>query len=625
MYNKYFWILLNLSVGCQSILKPFKNEFSEINLAECIINIWKNDLNKELPIFIQTPGNYQHPSHRFSKVGQKLIQILQSHINFPQITFDASEANTHKRYEQGLVKPGSYIVLLPRMQSKSDYEIVKDMLETMFWNVHSPKSKVVVAAVEKTIRRNREPNSNDFMYALLKIGFTQVVVLEPRSRSGRYIDVYTWLINEQNNICSDNIDNIKLIDTWKPQEKKFIHGKSLFETNPNINLRGCVLNILFSPAPPYIIPCKNGICGIINKIFKILKTLLNFNVAVKVKDIYDYDIVFPYMYDPEDTRFECLLTYPLYYFDMRWLVPSSLEVPRWQVLFYTFNRSIWALVILTFTCGSFTMWLLQKSSIHSASNANEGVIISALLTHLEAGVGEKYKGSVAAVFFVLWLYYCMIINTAYQSQFFERLVHPKEMPEMKTIKEVEQSGLIMERVVSISSSSKYLSFVNNYKHCEQNGLCWDGLKHKRTHAILADTFCGRLMERRTKNNRQKSSITILPEGVGTLYLSLGIRKWSLSCALQEAVDRILHRLIDAGLVSWSLKTHFWDMEIINVGSNELPPFSFSLLDLQSAFYLLIFGILVSSLVFTTEKVVSYLHSYVFLQTIIIVLENLGLY
>ncbi|PSN54397.1 Ionotropic receptor 348 [Blattella germanica] len=625
MFVKYIWILLNVSTCCQSILKPLKDESTEINLAECIINIWKIYFNEDLPVFIQTPGTFEHPRHRFAEFGQKFIQILHSQNEFPQITFDASEGNTHKRDKPILEKSGTYIVLLPVVQNMYDFKFVTAMLLTMLHNGHSPKSRVVVIAVEKTRRRVREPASFHFLFGLLRYGFTQVILLEHKNGNGKNIDVYSWFIEDQTNICSEYINSIIHIDTWLPQEKRFLQNTQLFRSSQITNLRGCVLKVYFAFSAPFSLPCKNGVCGIFHPIFKILKNVINFNFVTKAKELDEYDMVFPFIHEAVYTKFDCLMTYPLYYFDMRWLVPSSLYVPRWKVLFYTFDYSIWTLVVLTFSCGSFTMWLLQKSSNHSSENSNEGVIISALLTHLETGVGDKYKGSISAVFFLLWLYYCMIINTAYQSQFFDLLVHPMEMPEMKTIKEVEQSGLILERTINSSflEEDSYISFIKKYKLCKQNDSCWAGLYQKRTHAILSDTFSGKLFLHRRRNDKEKPSAAILPEGVGTLYLSVGVRKWSLSCALQEAMDRILHRLMDAGFISRSHTLHPWYLMFRQTKSNERPPFAFSLADLQSAFYLLILGILFSSSAFIIEKIIFYLRCRFCLQRIVSILKYSG--
>ena len=86
------------------------------------------------------------------------------------------------------------------------------------------------------------------------------------------------------------------------------------------------------------------------------------------------------------------------------------------------------------------MWLLQISSNHynQTSKNNKEVLFTALLTHLATGVGERYKGFVAVLFFSLWLCYCLIINTAYKSQFFELLVHPRKLPPIKSISELKK-------------------------------------------------------------------------------------------------------------------------------------------------------------------------------------------
>ncbi|PSN50467.1 Ionotropic receptor 353 [Blattella germanica] len=599
MNMKDIWMVVCFLSGCEALLRPPVLWSSEEYLADCITNISKTYFDKDKPLFIQTPSSYLHTGHRYFKIGQKLIQILHNENYFSKIIFDVSTAR-HVNATETTQKPGSYVIVIPRVETQEEYNFV-DLMKTSIGQVaYNPKGKAIIAAIQST---SRSPlNSLNFFVNFFETGFTEIIILEPQV-SFQHLNIFGWTINDQEDICTQKIHKLKYIDSWNNQEKRYLKNKNLFPMREKLNLNGCTLKVTVPAAPPYVYSCPQGICGFMKDFFRIMKEVIHFKFKV-VSEYSKYDVIFPHIYEQTLINYECLASYPVFNLDFGWLVPSGLQIPQWQTLFYTFNPILWSLVILTFVCGSCTMWLLQISSkdYTKTSKNNKEVLFTALLTHLEVGVGERYKGVVAVVFFSLWLYYCLIINTAYQSQFFELLVHPRELPSVNSISELKESNLIKERYFQLSSA--YYIHVAKYPRCVGNIKCYDKLAKYRTHAILTDTMNALFVARHSKNNRGKLKLKLLPGIEGTMLMSMRMQTFSLSCIFIDEVNLLLHRLLNAGIMDMWFKRLLWLRALVfDKDIKSIYVFKFSLSDLQSAFYLLYFGLILAICMYITEIVI----------------------
>ena len=87
--------------------------------------------------------------------------------------------------------------------------------------------------------------------------------------------------------------------------------------------------------------------------------------------------------------------------------------------------------------------------------------------------------------------------------------------------------------------------------------------------------------------------------------SFGLQKDS---PLKPAMDRVIQRLIEAGLVEYHRSANYGnnkkDDEIPESASNEDRLVRFSLDNLQGAFYLLSIGVVIATLAFVTELIVA---------------------
>ncbi|PSN31666.1 Ionotropic receptor 334 [Blattella germanica] len=606
-----FFVACYLFVSCWSKLSlPNKEDFEASNMAECVYNISSVYFDRDLPIFVQAPRNTT--DHRYLNYMEKIVQKLQIQNQMSVIFQRGTELKN--------VKPGSYIILLPTSITAADLYYMRDSFLRIVFYASNPKGKVVIVNPEE---KGLLVNGKKFPHFCLSFAwfakFLQAIFLNPgpvvgqnTNRKSRSFDVYGWTINDQTDLCSGQIDNIRRIDIWLSQESRFSRDSKLFQVNQHLDLKGCKLNVYMDSWPPYSLVGPDG------KYYGTVPIVLNsFSDLINVRLRFTHDskiahIVFPFHYIEEDLWPK---TYPHIFESLTCFVPSGSQIPRWQSLWRTFGPLLWFLILLTFTCGTFTICLLNKSTGESMFSA----FVSSLLTHLGIGVSDRYKGFVATLFFIIWLFYCVIINTVYQSELFRLLVNPGTFPAIQTLKELEESPLIIESLISVSENkSHWVKILNQYNKCESQSRveCYKKVATDRTHAIVGtemNTAEYLFTVGKLSDEFGNPKLVQLKEGLGTLYVCLLVRR--MSGLLLGLLDNTLQKCISTGLFHfWSSLVHdairrnFMDRDIIG-------RFVFSLNHLQGSFILFFLGHLLATVIYIFEISTHFTLNYFFLYTI----------
>ncbi|PSN43262.1 Ionotropic receptor 303 [Blattella germanica] len=621
MILKCVFVASYLLVSCGSQLSvPNEEELDEeYSMAECVYNISSVYFDRDLPIYVQTPRNTT--DHRYLNYMQKIIQKLQIQNQFSVIFLGGTKFRPIKNSET--IKPGSYIIVAPTPLNAADLNYMMDTFLQIMLYAFNPKGKVVIVNPEETgVVVNDITFPHLVLYFAWLSNFLQAIFLnlEPDAglnpnRTNTNFNVYGWTINEQTDLCSEQIENIRLFDTWLSQESRFSRDSNLFQVNENIDLKGCELHLFWQILYPYswITPSGNYSGGV-RKFLDVISHVINVRFRT-TQDFENAHIAFPSYYTDEAQTKSWPKTYPHIFEKLTWFVPSGSQIPRWQSLWRTFSPWLWFLILLTFTCGTFTIWLLHKSTGESIFS----VFLSSLLTHLGIGVSDRYKGLVATLFFTIWLFYCLLINTVYQSELFRLLVNPGNFPAIETLKELEESYLIMERVIKTTGRGSYLgNMIMQYNKCESHPLieCYKKVAIDRSHAILtSDSDTINVISTSVEFSDEFGNPKLLPlkENVGILYFCLQILR--ISGLLLDVLDNTLQKFISAGLFDfWSssghdrFRRHFITHDIID-------RFVFSLDHLQGSFILFFLGYLLATVIYMIEISTHFTLNYFLLYTI----------
>ncbi|PSN49734.1 Ionotropic receptor 421 [Blattella germanica] len=491
MHLKCVVLLLSFWGSCESRLTLSEDKSLEPYLAQCVIEIMSKYFDKNMPMVVETPGTFLSHENQNYDSGDKFIEMIQNQVQCSLLIIGNREFGQIAKWEQ--LSPGSYIFLLPPLNTDKDIEFLTLMKKRFIlynYNFYYRAKLVSILTAEYNNSRISEILWCQRFFHVAT-GIRDTIVLQPdilsRDVSINNISVYSWTVNEQANYCND-LDKVSHVDTWISERRTFLRDETLFLQDVKVNLKGCAIKACIIPDAPYSGVCNDELCTPIETVINAVSKSLNATFILR-RDIAgkrQCGILFPCFYD--SFQESDLSTYPHISNDLTWFVPAGSEIPRWQSLFRAFSPILWSLVALTFAFGSFTIWLLQKS-VRSSTDSFVDVLISALSSHLGIGVADRYKGFVAVVFFILWLFYCLVINAAYQSAFYGLLVDPGHFPAIRTVAELEESGLVMERLFDFSTINRtilntfWLSILK-YDYCHSVSQCFGNVGDRLERAVL---------------------------------------------------------------------------------------------------------------------------------------------
>ncbi|PSN56919.1 Ionotropic receptor 878 [Blattella germanica] len=632
MFLQHIIILFHICICCESLLKLPHNDDLEHHIAECVLNIIVNHYDVDLPLLVHTPGK-KYP------IGDEIIQKLHNENRFTQITF-RNIGPLRMAFEKP-IKVGYYVMIFPPLNRDKNIELLNKMLEFTIMIVYNRKAKMIFICLKnRKVPHSKETYVDKLLAVSVRANILDTIALEPQllpNATINNISVTGWKANEQSNLCSLKLDNIRQLDTWMTDKKVFQHNFTLFPTDGEINLWGCKLRFsmdFYYPLQYHNTVNKKEMIGPMVEYYKLIMRLLNVTFVAIFYQTKDTHINFPYSYSLADfDDGQCSMTYPYFLMDFTWFVPAGLQNSRWKCIFNTFNRLTWFFVLLMFIYGCCTTYVLQKTPKHSTSPVSSDLfmaLLSALLNHLGVGVRESYKGPVANIFFVLWLFYCMIINTAYQSAFYGLLVNPGYISPIETLEELEESELIMETAIVIkelkeSEAPSSLDYVLNYKSCGSTlEECFKKVAIDRTHAVYASRIEGTMMSYLYSDRKLIPLVTPLNKIINREYIVTVFTR--LHCILQPVFEKTLSRYLTTGIINHHVEdcsTSYHNLQKRKRVHERI--FGFSLQHLQGAFYILLVGHFLSCVIYVNEIILYSISKYFYLSVIMIYLKSIRLF
>ncbi|PSN41610.1 Ionotropic receptor 398 [Blattella germanica] len=563
-----------------AVLQPSSTKFSsELTLSKCILNISKSYFNTEHPIAVQTPGLWYRHNHWKDNFGEELLKLLSIDNYFSQLTLGyTTNIGTSL---SNVFHPGSYIILIPRLKNIADGNMVLKMIRRIYKDARNPTAKTIICIKEpfQTIQEENYVVSSILTEAFAH-RLTRVVLILPKSSHREYY-IFSFKHSDQRDMCSNTINAIWCLDVWSSNKNMFLKGSNLFPKQDKLNLKNCRLNIMFTNYTPYIYELDRQKQGMIIDFFvlfcKKVHCILKWNVGDE--NFVHFPTFFRSTYQTDGYE----MTYPFLRSDFVWFIPQGLEVPRWKSIALVFTPGLWVLVLITCTFGMFTFWLIQKSQNRSENVRREighTEIFTVLLTHLGWSYTNTYTSLVGVVFFNLWVFYCMLINTAYQAGLLAFIVSPGQLPAIETVEQLYRSNLNLTSYFEVINENSL-----SYPFCDWL-YCYNNVAEGKT-AVLDDVNFGRYNAIPFQDSRGRKLITSIEETVSTLYITMDISTFSY--VFYNEFESLFHRYVSFGLLDRYVQYGKWlyPRRYLIPIADEV--FSFSLFHLQSAFYLLLLG------------------------------------
>ncbi|PSN38712.1 Ionotropic receptor 473 [Blattella germanica] len=603
-------LLLLVLKGC---IKPLPLDLVspvEDSLSRCIAKIANEYFNRDLPTALFIPYR-EYDSHSYISTNNShvdyLVQSLHQRIDHPLVMLDYHN-NPQSLHQK--VKLGSYIIILSgEVGSYIDmaiyvilkiYEVAREM---------SASGRLLIATTgSPTFERDGIVGGLlRLIWKILQI--SEAIVLLPNIESTSVhddvIEVYKWFPEEQDDPCMLSLNPFVLLDIWILKGDQFSRGKKLFQTDLITDMRGCTLNLSFLNYPPLVYTQDDVyVIGPLIDQIKLIIEAINLRLKIFRRNFTDFtNMKLPIsLLNVKDNDFltygDCVVTYPYFKQNLKWVVPAGAPVPRWRGLIKIFNPLLWFCVVATFLIGSTTSWLLLNQNRQSQTYIS--ALLDTLRTYVVAAISDRYKGTVASTFFVLWLFYCLIINTAYQSALISFLADPGRDEPIKTIAELHNSGLhLMSRVFILNEELENIGETEHYSGCTNQSHCLTRIAQNRDTALLDDELLlGLVINKYFGTETNRYLLHIIEEIAYKFYFTITV--YSHGCLIFKRMEQLIHRVWSAGLIIRYFndfykiqRTAFY--EVLNDD-----PYVITLSHLQGGFYFLICGLFVSTIVFLIE-------------------------
>jgi hypothetical protein len=598
----------------------------EGHLLKGIVNISITYLKNYSPLAIATADTWCNETLH-NKLAEALLREIQGTGIWPVLVFgnDRPVSLTGNN----ATKPGSVILLLNDGDTSNEGLLIQRMLKTLSTNPSwNPRARFVIVSTAV-------PSSTFGQYTMVRsavnhsslLNIVDAIFITPEPiQSSRFpetsfrppaMEVLTCFPYGPNRSCNDNVD-VTLLDRWEEEEEeevdrrgaRFRNNANLFPSKTITNLRGCDVTMKYLQWAPLVMSSDRNTFpeifdeGLEVRIMKTVAETTNFTLDllpaekhVKVDGYFGAQWLHTEVLSSSDA------TRPHFTGAFTWFVPSEREIPRWQSLIKIFNPTFWSLVLLLYILGSVTFWALANTPTSGEETAAFSdvilIFIHALSMILSASVYKKPKRTQSQMFFLLWSFYCLQINIAYQSSLIGFLTNPGYLPRINNLDGLLESGIELgiqsglETYFNDTSDPRNKRILKSYIKCDSKNIdvCLSRMAYKRNLAVAGGRI-GIEFSAYTKYIKNGKPLYVpfrdnIQQGHMVVYLRM-------NSVLLQRIDSIVLRLQNSGLIDkWvhDLRRKFgkhFDYAPISDGFCVL-----TLTHLEGPFYLLSLGLLTS--------------------------------
>ncbi|PSN57161.1 Ionotropic receptor 565 [Blattella germanica] len=510
-----------------------------------------------------------------SRVGTTMLQKLSSEIIIFGCFIGARNVNK-------IVKASSLVLMLPFDRSDS---VINALLARI-------RILVGIVDIRLLIVLEKSPVSMKGKVVLELLNFAwmnsiaDAIVMLPGEDN---FELYGWHFEKQQDPCRRMLTDVELFDVWLGADKMFRNNTNLFGKKVVSTLDGCSLKFSMYNYPPFFYlyhkdnnskTIPTGLSIYILFIFR--KNLkVDFELSVDHTGHFDISSSVTGFYD------ECCTIYPYYFDRYVWLVPVT-KAPTWQGIIRVFSTPLWVLIIITFLLGSVTFWIISKLKADKKTSVSV-TLMNTLLTYLSVSSPMKGNSYTYRLLMSVWLFHCLLLYTLYQSQLIGFLAYPGEFPSIKTLTELNNSGL---------EKWSHTRMIKTGRTCDHFEICLKVFIKSEKISILTSEFIYEVYKAGSREKRLKIHKVDEPEFV----LIMSPFLMNLSCLIVKRFDALVTRLFESGLTGRFVRNFTrWFRAVFNT-IEDRSAYPVPLSQFHSPFAFLIAGMLFASLSFVAEKI-----------------------
>ncbi|KAJ9592116.1 hypothetical protein L9F63_001344 [Diploptera punctata] len=633
------------------------------NVSTCILSIVNTYFTKMLPVFIFIYFNNSSDTRQFPlNTSQIKLDLLHSFLktlyyseHWSLYVYSSTvEIEVRKNVSENINKPSGYVFFIDNEVSINFEEEILKLSSLPSWN---PRGKFVVYTSQYTSKKTEEEILECFWkYKILEVIFMKNIndfyILETflppdilkhwenESRTIYAIGLYRWFPFLNSSRCSNEIF---LQDVWISEGNGyFIFNKQLFGHKSELNFNRCLLSVSTYASHRVVLPPKqvNGIlvfesgweinliqiiAGSLNASLYYIPHPIDFYYKTIYKNGTHVGIMADLIEYKADVAFAGLPVMDIMiqngdpttsYGKIKygWLVPCSRPLPHWQSMFKIFTESLWISYIACIIVSAAISTLISKclkrinvlgAEIYSKFASNVFNLFAISLGTISSSLPTVM---VLRLFFIVWICYSFAFTTVIQTYLMSFLVEPFQEKQITSLEDMLNSGIEFgfeakyDLFFNLIDTPKSRYVIKKRRNCSCSSCCLERLAYKRDFC----TFYNLLRYRQKKyeysnNDTGEIGICSVPRDFYTTNIAIFVPKGHF---LLNHLNNIITRIIESGIYTkFEQDDDYYENRRILIMQNKSKSSGYiqlSLHHLIGAFYILLFGKLLSILIFLLE-------------------------
>jgi hypothetical protein len=425
-------------------LSPSNHHASYFKLVEMLLK--SVNMKTNWPVLISQPTTPVSENLIPHKHHMYIIFLWPDEEEFISGTLE-SQMNSLMEYLDSFNRRGKFIVVAIGYEKCSPRYYAKEIIDIM-WKGNKITNVLVII-----------PNKHRFISESTSTS-------ENNKEQNSLFHVYTWSAYESGQ-CGQ-VEEVVLLDEWMVNESegRFRKNMTHFPSKFPQNIYGCPITVSTVHFPPSVIITENNTDiknikyrGVEMEHLLLLSEVMNMTLEFRPPPEGDLGerIVRSFseavLDGVSDIAIGCLLlnpvitaygepTIPYTFTSIQWFVPCPVPALRVEKIKAMFSPSVWLLMILVLILISVLFWSIINAPDYSSTNTSLLDCIQSTWAILLCMSVPKFPGNnLLRTVFLIYVWYCFVINTVFQSFFISFLTEPGREPQIKTMKELTESSL----------------------------------------------------------------------------------------------------------------------------------------------------------------------------------------
>ncbi|PSN32653.1 Ionotropic receptor 221 [Blattella germanica] len=299
-----------------------------------------------------------------------------------------------------------------------------------------------------------------------------------------------------------------------------------------------------------------------------------------------------------------------------WLVPCAKPLPHWESIFRIFAPELWIAYLGCIFVSSVVMTLIAKCrkrilflKYETFSTFSDSVC--SFYAVIIGGAMSVPKSETLRLFYFSWICYGFAFNTVLQTFLTSFLVQPLMDHQISSVDEMLDSGIAFgygrgyDRIFEKIEGKKFQTILHNRQNCSTDEVCLQRLAYKSDFAVFFNRLRFEYQVKYKYSDKETGRLLIcsIPEVSYTSNYAMFVPKGHFVLSLMNTVIR---RVLEAGLyLKFQTDDEYLEKVRTHAGSKQFSESEYFQLEvnhLQAPFTILLFGYVVSALMFVSEIV-----------------------